>query len=155
MTILNTSIYLLILHISEWQTISETTGAIQLPPLPFTLQVETEWSDDVYNDDLVIVLVPKVNPVNNSVNIEFQLTKTDQEFFSTHCDQRERAKIPNNGTGIWTFEMSDQNMKVSLGGENFFFSDNKCLMDYITSATKIEFSDKDDISQSFRFPGKN
>ena len=116
----------------------------QLPSsLPYTFQIKAEWNGDVDNDDLVFMLLPDYEI------LEFEVSQ--KELRTTTCGTLP-VKIPSTVSGVWTFEMSNQQMEVSLNGYTIITvsHNNECLMKYIRAATAVVFSDKDDISQQIR-----
>ena len=91
---------------------------------------------------------------NYQANIEFKLGA--RTYKPAYCDDNPTSvSIPDDGVGIWKFEMSETEVKVSLNGKDIVSDTQDCLLEHVHPAKWIMFSGKDDVSQEFRFiPGK-
>ncbi|XP_063681111.1 uncharacterized protein LOC134816280 [Bolinopsis microptera] len=130
---------------TEWQEKSDIT--ISLPEIPYTLQIETEWTDN--GNDLVFMLKDAGNVHIDQIAIEV----VAQTLTTTSCAVI-ALPIKNRGSGIWTIDVDTTKIKFSLNGELIKYYQDPCLMNSVRDTRKIEFGNKDDISKRFRLrPG--
>ena len=131
---------------SEWQEKSDIT--ISLPEIPYTLQIETEWTDN--GNDLDVVLKDESNANIDQIAIEV----VAQTLTTATCDII-ALSIQNRGSGIWNIDVDKTKIEFSLDGELLISYQDPCLMNSVRDTRKIEFGNKDDISKRFRLqPGK-
>ena len=131
---------------SEWQEKSDIT--ISLPEIPYTLQIETEWTDN--GNDLDVVLKDETNANIDQIAIEV-VAKT---LKTATCDII-ALPIKNRGSGIWNIDVDKTKIEFSLDGELLISYQDPCLMNSVRDTRKIEFGNRDDISKRFRLqPGK-
>ena len=86
----------------------------------------------------------------------FQFNVARKQLETPNCGVTS-ISLPIEVSGDWTFEVSSQQMKVSLNEHTIrtISSHEKCLMKYVRAATQIKFMDKDDLSRQIRLlPGK-
>ena len=126
---------------SEWEEKSDIT--ISLPEIPYTLQIETEWTDN--GNDLVVVLKDESNANIDQIAIEV----VAQTLTTATCDIIE-LPIKNRGSGIWNIDVDKTKIEFSLDGELLISYQDPCLMNSVRDTRKIEFGNRDDISKRFR-----